>query len=57
MPLATTITDVKRHDLARLDMHGQPYPLFVCLLVDKAGHVVDFNFQTLDHDVGIGCEV
>jgi len=51
--LATAITHMEGDDLARPDIHGQPYPLLVGLLLHKAGHLVGFNLQALDDDVGI----
>jgi hypothetical protein len=51
--LTAAITHVKRNDLARVDIHGQPNPLFVCLVLHKARHCVGFHFETLDHDISM----
>jgi hypothetical protein len=44
---------MKRNDLAGVDIHGQPYPLLVGFLLHEARHLVGFNLQVLDHDVGM----
>ena len=49
--LAAAITDVKRNDLSRFDIHCQPNLLLVLLLLDKARHLVGFDLQTLNHDI------
>jgi hypothetical protein len=45
---------MQSNHLAGVDIHGQPYPLLRALLLDETGHLVSLNFQTLDHDVGMG---
>ena len=49
--LTAAITPVKRNDLARLGIHGDPAPLLVCFLLHKAGYLVRFHFQALNHHV------
>ena len=48
---AAAVADVKSNDLSRFDSHGQPNPLLVGLLLNEAGHLVSFHFETLDHHV------
>src|SRR5688572_4274769 len=45
---ATPITYVKRDDLAGVDVHGDPNPLLVGLLLHKAPHLIGFGFQLPD---------
>ena len=49
--LAAAITDVKRNDLSRFDIHCQPNPLLVLLLLDKARHFVGFHLTPLNHHI------
>ena len=51
--LTAAIINVKRNGLARVDIHGQPNPLFVCLVLHQARHFVGFHFETLDHDISM----
>src|SRR5262249_9978955 len=46
---ATAISDVKRDDVARLLVHGNPDPLPVGLLLHEALHLVGFRLKT-PHD-------
>jgi hypothetical protein len=41
---AATIADVKGNDLSRFNIHRQPNPLLVGLLLHKTGHFVGFDF-------------
>ena len=43
--LAATSANVKRKNLARDGVHGQPHPLLVGFLLDKAPHVVGFSLE------------
>ena len=42
------IAHVKRNDLARSGVHGQPNPLFVGLFLNEAPHFVAFSLQFVD---------
>src|SRR5262245_55729554 len=48
----TPVAHVKRHDLARLRVHGDPEPWRVRPLPDEAPHLVSFGFQLPNHHVG-----
>src|SRR5918999_3075040 len=41
--VTTAITNMKRHDLARLGVHGNP--LFMGLLLHKAPHLIRVSFK------------
>jgi hypothetical protein len=41
---------VKRNDLARLGIHGDPDPLLVGLLLHEAPHLIRFRFQAGHQD-------
>jgi hypothetical protein len=45
------IAHVKGNDLAGLDIHGDPHPLLVGFVLDKAGQFIGFDFQSLDEDI------
>ena len=45
------IAHVKRNDLAGLGIHGDPHPLFVGFLLDKAGQFIGFHFKSLDQHI------
>jgi hypothetical protein len=49
--LTTPVAHVKRHDLARLGVHGHPAPWLVRLLPDEAPHFIGLGFQP-PHDHG-----
>ena len=43
---------MKGNDLPGFDIHGQPYPLLIGLLLDEADQFIGFDLQGLDHDLG-----
>jgi hypothetical protein len=43
---------MKGNELARWRIHGDPAPLFIGLVLDKAPHFIGFGFQPGDHDDG-----
>jgi hypothetical protein len=45
------IAHVKHNDLAGLGIHGNPHPLFVGFLLDKAGQFIGFHLQSLDQHI------
>ena len=49
---AATVVDVKRNNLARRGVHGQPAPLLVGLLLHEALHVVGFSLEFVNQYVG-----
>jgi hypothetical protein len=51
--LAAAITHVKGNYLASCGIHGEPNPLLVGLLLDKAGHFIRFHLQASNHDVAV----
>jgi hypothetical protein len=51
--LVAAIADVKGNDLTGLGIHGDPDPLFVGLLLHKAGHFIGFHLQASQHDVTV----
>src|SRR5918999_1009841 len=51
--LAAAITHVQGNHLARYGIHGDPNPLLVGLLLDKAGHFIRFHLQASNHDVAV----
>ena len=50
--VTTAITNMKRHDLARLGVHGHPDPWLMSLLLHKAPYLIRFGFQPSEHHVG-----
>ena len=46
--LAATMAHVKRHNLTRCGVHGQPDPLLVGLLLHKAPHCVGFSLELVN---------
>lgn len=46
---AAAIPHVQGHYLAAPGIHGEPHPLFVRLLLHKAGHCVGFHVESLHH--------
>jgi hypothetical protein len=49
--VTTAITNMKRNNLARLGVHGNPDPLPMGLLLHKAPHLISFGFQPSEHHV------
>lgn len=49
--LATAITNVEGNDVLRDLIYGQPNPLDVGLLLDKAMHLTGFCFQVTDDEI------
>ena len=48
--LTTPIPPMQHNDLAGRRLHGDPAPLFVCLLLYKAPHLLGCGFQLGQHD-------
>ncbi len=42
---------MKGNDLATLDVHGEPYPLLVFLLLHDAMHFIGFHLKPLNHHI------
>jgi hypothetical protein len=49
--VTTAIPDVKRNDLTRLGVHGDPDPLLIGLLLYKAPQLIGFGFQLPKHHI------
>jgi hypothetical protein len=49
--LAAAITHVKGNHLPCCGVHGDPNPLLVCFLLDKAGHCIGFHLKPLHQHV------
>ena len=50
--LAAPIAHVKRNNLTRCGIHGQPDPLLVGLLLHKAPHFVGFSLELVNEYFG-----
>jgi hypothetical protein len=49
--MSAAMPDMKGNHLACFRVHGNPAPLLVGLLLDKAGHCIGFHLQPLYHHI------
>ena len=50
--LAAAIAHMKRNNLTRCGVHGQPDPLLISLLLHKASHLVGFSLELVQQYFG-----